>query len=145
MVDDITATTARLHWSDGSDNGRRIVGYVIEGITNHDDRWSVLANSTEFNNPFTSNRETGRKMVYLRDVLSPWSTYRFRVSAFNEIGVGPASESSPSYNTEKAVPFKAPSNVGGGGGKAGTLTITWDPLPPKDWNAPDIWYRILYK
>ncbi|KAH9425880.1 Contactin-3 [Dermatophagoides pteronyssinus] len=145
LADDITATSARLQWSDGSDNGRQIVGYQIEGITNHDSGWQWLANSTELLNPYTKIHESGRTMLYLRDVLSPWSTYRFRVSAMNVIGMGPPSEPSPSYNTEKAVPFKAPSNVGGGGGKAGTLTITWDPLPPKDWNAPDIWYRIFYK
>ncbi|KPM09920.1 contactin-like protein [Sarcoptes scabiei] len=144
MADDITATSARLHWSDGSQNGRRILGYRIEGLTNHEDHWQSLMNSTEFENPFRAD-SNGRLSVYLNDVLSPWSTYRFRIAAFNEIGTGPRSESSPSYNTEKAVPFKAPSNVGGGGGKAGTLTITWDPLPPKDWNAPDVWYRIFYK
>lgn len=146
LADDISATTARLHWSDGSENGRRITGYMIEGITNHDNRWVVLANSTEYVNQFSAIRDTGRKMVYLRDVLSPWSTYRFRVSAINELGIGPSSDPSPYYNTDKAVPFKAPNNVnGGGGGKTGTLTIMWDPLPPKDWNAPDIWYRIYYK
>ena len=102
-------------------------------------------NTSELINPFESNRENGRKMIYLRDILSPWSTYRFRVAAYNEIGIGPASESSPSYNSEQSVPFKAPSNVNGGGGKVGTLTIMWDPLPPKDWNAPDIWYRVFYK
>lgn len=146
LADDITATSARLHWSPGSQNGRRVLGYQIDGITNHDNTWQTLINSTELINPFSiSNTDNGRLFVYLKDVLSPWSTYRFRVSAFNEIGLGPPSEPSPSYNTDKAVPFKAPSNVGGGGGKAGTLTITWDPLPPKDWNGPDIWYRIFYK
>ncbi len=84
-------------------------------------------------------------MVHLKGVLSPWSTYRFRVSAFNELGVGLPSEASPSYNTDKAVPFKAPSGVGYLNGKVGTLTITWQPLPPKDWNAPDIYYRVFYK
>ena len=29
-------------------------------------------------------------------------------------------------NTKKDVPFIAPMNVGGGGGKTGDLTITWD-------------------
>lgn len=144
LADDITSTSARLHWSDGSDNGRRIIGYVIEGKTNHQSKWSWLMNSSQFENPFTTIRESERRMVHLSNVLSPWSTYQFRVLTMNEIGVGPPSEPSPSYNTEKSVPFKAPANVNGGGGKTGTLTIIWDPLPPQDWNAPDIWYRIFY-
>lgn len=117
----------------------------MTGITNHDTKWQTILNTTEYSHPYETNRETNRKMVYLRGVLSPWSTYRFRVSAYNELGVGQPSETSPSYNTDKSVPFKAPSNVGGGGGKVGTLTIMWDPLPPKDWNAPDIYYRVYYK
>lgn len=145
VCDDITATSARLHWSDGSDNGRRITSYRIEGHTNHDNRWQVILNSSEYENRFETIRENGRKLVYLNNILSPWSTYQFRVAAINEIGMGPYSEPSPSYNTDKSVPFKAPSNVNGGGGKVGTLMIMWDPLPPKDWNAPDIWYRVYYK
>lgn len=145
VADDITATDARLQWSDGSDNGRRIIGYQVEGITNHFNQWHTILNTTEYANPYETNRETNRKMVHLKGVLSPWSTYRFRVSAFNELGVGLPSEASPSYNTDKAVPFKAPSGVGYLNGKVGTLTITWQPLPPKDWNAPDIYYRVFYK
>lgn len=34
VADDITATDARLQWSDGSDNGRRILGYRVEGLDN---------------------------------------------------------------------------------------------------------------
>ena len=105
----------------------------------------MILNSSEYENRFETIRENGRKLVYLNNILSPWSTYQFRVAAINEIGMGPYSEPSPSYNTDKSVPFKAPSNVNGGGGKVGTLMIMWDPLPPKDWNAPDIWYRVYYK
>lgn len=145
LADDITATSARLHWSDGFDYGRHIVGYQIEGITNHNEKWEILLNSSFSHNQAVQVIESGRKTLRLQQILSPWSTYRFRVRAFNDIGISEASEPSPSYNTDKAQPFKAPSNVNGGGGNTGTLTITWDPLPPKDWNAPDIWYRIYYK
>jgi hypothetical protein len=65
--------------------------------------------------------------------------------AINEIGAGPVSEPSPQYNTEKERPFKQVTNIGGGGGKAGMLTITWDPLRPQDWNAPEVWYAVYYK
>jgi hypothetical protein len=145
LAEELTATSAKIHWSDGSDNGRRIWAYMIEGRTNHNSTWIPIANITDYYNQYVTSRESGRKITQLKEVLSPWSSYEFRVSAINDLGLGPPSDPSPQYNTDKAVPFKAPANVGGGGGKAGTLTITWDPLPPQDWNAPEVWYRIYYK
>ncbi|GFS41753.1 contactin [Trichonephila inaurata madagascariensis] len=94
---------------------------------------------------YRNRPESGRREVQLFNVLSPWSIYSFRVSAINSLGKGEPSQPSPLYNTEKDVPHVAPSNVGGGGGKTGSLTITWDPLPPQEWNAPEIWYNVSYK
>ena len=142
LAEDLTATSAKIMWSDGTDNGRRILAYTIDGKTNHNHTFVPLA---QYITHFQSDPITGRRSVVLNNVLSPWSTYEFRVSAINELGQGLASESSPQYNTDKGMPFKPPSNVGGGGGKAGTLTITWNPLPPQDWNAPEIWYKVYFK
>ena len=145
LAEDLTATSAKIHWSDGSENGRRIWAYMIEGRTNHNHTWLPLLNVTDYRNEYYSNKQSGRKETFLKDVLSPWSSYEFRVSAINDLGLSPPSDPSPIYNTDKAVPFKAPSNVFGGGGKAGSLTIRWDPLKPQDWNAPEIWYQIFYR
>ncbi|RWS28663.1 contactin-like protein [Leptotrombidium deliense] len=142
LAEDLTATSATIKWSDGSENGRMILAYLIEGRTNHNSTWLVLAN---YVTRVQVDSLTNRRKAQIKDVLSPWSTYEFRVSAINELGVSMPSSPSPQYNTDKSHPFKAPSNVGGGGGKAGTLTVTWDPLPPQDWNAPKIWYRVYYK
>lgn len=70
--------------------------------------------------------ESGRIQVHLSNVLSPWSTYSFRVLAINEQGKGEFSDPSPEYDTGKDSPHVAPSNVGGGRGKIGELNITWD-------------------
>lgn len=71
------------------------------------------------------NRYTGRKEALLDNVLSPWSTYEFRVSAANILGYGYPSSPSPQYHTPPDKPRVAPRNVGGGGGKIGDLTISW--------------------
>lgn len=119
---------------------------MIEGRTNHNKTWVPIVNASDYDQTkYSVDKSNGRKVARLENVLSPWSSYEFRVSAINDLGVGPPSDPSPIYNTDKAVPFKAPSNVFGGGGKAGTLTIRWDPLPPQDWNAPEIWYQIYYR
>ncbi|KAG8191909.1 hypothetical protein JTE90_019843 [Oedothorax gibbosus] len=142
LAEDLTATSGTIHWSDGSANGDLIRAYTIEGRTNHNSTWVVLKENVQ---NYKSKKETGRREVQLFNVLSPWSIYSFRVSAINELGKGEPSNPSPLYNTGKDIPHVAPSNVGGGGGKTGSLTITWDPLPPQEWNAPEIWYNVSYK
>ncbi|GIX76577.1 contactin, partial [Caerostris extrusa] len=141
LAEDLTATSGTIHWSDGSANGDLIKAYTIEGRTNHNSTWVILKENVE---KYRNRPENGRREVELFN-LSPWSIYSFRVSAINSLGKGEPSQPSPLYNTEKDVPHVAPSNVGGGGGKTGSLTITWDPLPPQEWNAPEIWYNVSYK
>lgn len=68
---------------------------------------------------------TDRKEAVLEDVVTPWSAYEFRLMAVNEIGFSLPSEPSPSYNIPPDAPYHNPSNVSGGGGKIGDLTITW--------------------
>lgn len=91
------------------------------------------------------DRYNGRKEAYLENVLNPYSTYEFCVLAFNEFGYGPPSTPSPQYSTPSDKPMKAPSNISGGGGKIGDLTITWDPLSPSDQNGPGIYYKIFWR
>lgn len=63
--------------------------------------------------------------------LTPWCGYEFSVAAINDLGMSPLSIPSPMFRTQNDVPYIAPKNVGGGGGKIGDLTITWDPLVPE--------------
>ena len=62
----------------------------------------------------------------MEEVLSPWASYKFRVQSVNHLGEGEFSMPSPVVNTRRDVPFISPRNIGGGGGKTGDLTITWD-------------------
>jgi len=91
------------------------------------------------------DRYNGRKEAFLENVLNPYTTYEFRVLAFNELGYGPPSSPSPQYSTPPDKPTKSPSNISGGGGKIGDLSITWDPLPSSDQNGPGIYYKIFWR
>lgn len=142
LASDINATSGVVTWADGTENGAPITSYAVQGRTNHNPTWRELCNVTYAPQ---SRDAAGRREVELGRVLSPWSRYEFRVLAANRFGVGMPSESSPRYNTPIDKPYLAPRNVGGGGGKAGSLTITWTPLHPEDWNAPEIWYRVYYR
>uniref|UniRef100_A0A6B0VH84 Putative down syndrome cell adhesion molecule n=1 Tax=Ixodes ricinus TaxID=34613 RepID=A0A6B0VH84_IXORI len=136
------ATSGFIEWADGTNHGRPITSYAIEGRTNHNGTWRELINIT-----YAAERRMtpGRRGVELGPVLSPWSKYEFRVIAGNDLGVGQPSDPSPQYNTALDAPYVAPRNVGGGGGKAGSLTITWDRLLPEEWNSPEIWYQVYYR
>jgi hypothetical protein len=43
------------------------------------------------------------------------------------------------------VPYTAPRNITGGGGKSGDLTVKWTPLPGEEQNAPGIHYKIYWR
>jgi hypothetical protein len=94
---------------------------------------------------YEMDRYTGRKEARLENVFNPYSIYEFRVQAFNEFGYSPPSMASPQYRTATEKPMKAPSNIGGGGGNIGDLTITWNPLSLSDQNAPGIYYKIFWR
>ncbi|XP_037271064.2 contactin [Rhipicephalus microplus] len=138
------ATSGFIEWADGTSHGSHITSYSIEGRTNHNATWRELLNVT-YAPPSKQHQASGRREVELGNVLSPWSKYEFRVTAANILGVGQPSDPSPQYNTAVDRPYIAPRNVGGGGGKAGSLTITWTPLSPEEWNSPEVWYRVYYR
>lgn len=141
LAEILNSTSAIINWADGSDNGNTILAYRIEARTNHNSTWLIKASQI----PYTQvTRNVFRVETRIYN-LSPWSSYEFRVSAYNELGFGLPSAPSPLAQTHEDKPFRPPSNVGGGGGKTGTLTITWDPLPPQEWNSPNVWYRVYYK
>uniref|UniRef100_T1JZ64 Fibronectin type-III domain-containing protein n=1 Tax=Tetranychus urticae TaxID=32264 RepID=T1JZ64_TETUR len=108
---------------------------IIAGIVVIRETW-FLSVEASFNTSFLTVSYSGPAFS---------NVYKFRVSALNELGSGLPSDASPQYKTRENRHLRAPVNVGGGGGKAGTLTVTWDPLPPQDWNSSSIWYKIYWK
>jgi len=51
------------------------------------------------------------------------------------------------YRTTEAPPITYPLNLGGGGGKVGTVNITWDPMPVSEWFAggDKVGYIVYWK
>lgn len=135
-------TSATLQWTDGASHGKLISGYTISGRTNWNDTWFNITHNVYARE---IDRNTGRKEAVIENVLTPWATYEFRVAAWNDLGLGPPSAPSPRHSTPPDRPFMAPSNIGGGGGKIGDLTITWTPLTPEEQNGPGIYYKVYWK
>ncbi|XP_066587501.1 contactin [Prorops nasuta] len=142
QVMNIIKTSATLRWTDGALNGKPIVMYTVSARTNWNQTWTNISENITAQEV---DRYNGRKEAYLENVLNPYTTYEFRVAAFNEHGYGLPSSPSPQYSTLYDKPTRAPSNIGGGGGKIGDLTITWDPLKSSDQNGPGIYYKIFWR
>ncbi|KAK4306056.1 hypothetical protein Pmani_022099 [Petrolisthes manimaculis] len=137
-----TSTSSRIQWTNGASNGEPILFYTIQTRTQWTRIWRMVAENVTATLIDSSN---GRMEHQLGDVLSPWSSHEFRVQGVNILGRGEFSKHSPQANTRPDVPFTIPTNLGGGGGKTGDLTITWDPMPGEHQNAPGIYYKVFWK
>ena len=145
---DLTSSSGTIVWTDGAIYGSNIEYYRIEGRTDHNSTWVILADriiGEEIEHLGNNVKIHGRRQVKLRNVLSPYAAYQFRIAAYNDNGLGEYSDPSPAYNTRPDRPTRAPVNVRGGGGRTGDLTIVWDPLPRQEQNAPGVYYRVYYR
>lgn len=139
---DLTSTKARIQWTDGASNGRPIETYNIETRTRWTREWWNVAENVTAKVIDESN---GRMEHQLGDVLSPGASHEFRIQGINTLGLGQFSAPSPQANTRVDRPFTYPNNLGGGGGKTGDLTITWDPLSDEKQNAPGVYYKLFWR
>ncbi|XP_060843865.1 contactin [Rhopalosiphum padi] len=139
---EVLKTSAKLQWSDGASNGRQITHYIVSARSQWNSTWYTVA--TDFIVKEV-DRYNGRKEAFLENVLQPWSKYEFRMVAGNELGFGEISLPSPQVNTPADRPYKAPTNITGGDGKIGDLTIVWKQLPPQDQNGPGIYYKVYWR
>lgn len=99
-----------LQWTDGAHHGTPIHSYIISGRTNWNNTWVRIEGNLRVTE---IDRYTGRKEAIVENTLTPWSTYEFRVAAWNDLGMGPPSAPSPKHSTPPERPFIAPRNVGG--------------------------------
>ncbi|XP_017081684.1 contactin [Drosophila eugracilis] len=141
QVIQISKTKAIIEWVDGASNGRAIRYYNILGRTNWNRTWVNVSTHVQAREV---DRYTSRQQAEVVN-LTPWSAYEFSVTAVNDLGIGTPSAPSPIYSTYEDKPYIAPRNVGGGGGKIGDLTITWDPLLPQEQHSHGIYYKVFWK
>ncbi|XP_054726388.1 contactin [Anastrepha obliqua] len=141
QVVEIGKTKAIIEWVDGANNGRPIRYYNILGRTNWNRTWVNVSTHVRGREV---DRYTSRQQAEVSNLI-PWCSYEFSVSAVNDLGIGIPSTPSPIYSTYEDKPYIAPRNVGGGGGKIGDLTITWDPLLPQEQHSHGIHYKVFWK
>lgn len=137
-VDEVTNSSVRVTWSQGTDNLSPISKYIIQYRdirTGHD--WREASTSLV-------NVEGNAEMATVIN-LTPWTDYEFRVIAINTLGTGPPSDPSPKTSTMEARPVVAPSDIGGGGGTSRELTITWTPVQSQYHYGSNFGYIIAFR
>lgn len=77
--------------------------------------------------------------------MQPWSTYSFRVIAYNDMGASMPNEFHENCKSASDVPYNNPVDVMVNGTTPTNLVVSWQPMPPSEQNGPDFYYRIYWK
>ncbi|KAL8623497.1 hypothetical protein ACOMHN_015705 [Nucella lapillus] len=164
----IGSDSVYLQWTPGEAWGGPITYYTVQASSTYNDTWVIwqdgkgritlwsreaclsihsavvpvtIADIPEWS---TVDQGVGRRETMVEG-LKPWTSYRFRIRALNNYGVGPHSLSSDMYQTSPAPPSRPPNNVTAVVGKVGDLSISWVPLGPEDHGAPGIGYNVYHR
>ena len=118
-----------LRWAaPGSDGGARITGYMIESSSDDGASWEAVRTNTG-----TSTT------AFTHEDLEPATTYYYRVSAINDVGVG---ESSEQVHTQThALPPSAPRDLAATPLTGTQIGLEW--RPPKTDGGSDIVEYLL--
>ncbi|XP_045161359.2 contactin-like isoform X2 [Mercenaria mercenaria] len=151
-VDSITTRSVRLTWSLTTEinHGGAITGFDIEAETGyHPNVWYVVASDVQEYVTVTEasnlGKRTDQRAITVHQLI-PNTNYRFRVRAINAFGRGQeASKPSSFVKIEQTAPIIAPRHVSGGGGKVGTLTITWEILDESEHCGSNLIYYVYWK
>lgn len=138
----ITTHSLQLKWLAPPDNGSPVTKYDIQAFSNLDPEWKTVTRDIP-----DSSSNIGNEIFKSTTVvgLLPDNIYNFRLIAYNALGFGPASQPSSGYRMRSSKPTKAPTDVGGGGGTVGVLSIRWQPLHPSEEGAAGIGYIVYWR
>nr|XP_014340103.1 PREDICTED: neurofascin isoform X1 [Latimeria chalumnae] len=123
-----------LTWIPGDDNNSPITEFIVqfEGDRQYPGTWH---NHSSYPGSVNS----------VKLDLDPYISYRFRVTAVNDVGAGNPSQPSEQYQTSGAAPEINPSNVQGRGTKRNNMEIAWLPLNKNQENGPNMRYIVMWR
>lgn len=132
-------------WHPAAENGFPVLSFQIEAFTAFSDDWTVSVADIPQEQTIVATTDSGLRRAYIVQYLLPDNSYRFRIRATNDIGIGPPSKPSGWYKVPSAPPIKAPQNVGGGGGNVGMLSITWQSLSRSEEGGEKFGYKVYWR
>uniref|UniRef100_A0A8C5LAB4 Sidekick cell adhesion molecule 2 n=1 Tax=Jaculus jaculus TaxID=51337 RepID=A0A8C5LAB4_JACJA len=132
--EDVRARSVLLSWEPGSDGLSPVRYYTIQTRELPSGRWALHSASVSHNaSTFTVDR------------LKPFTSYKFRVKATNDIGDSEFSEESESLTTLQAAPDEAPTILSVMPHTTTSVLIRWQPPAEDKINGILLGFRIRYR
>ncbi|KAK8382212.1 hypothetical protein O3P69_015266 [Scylla paramamosain] len=131
----ITSTSITFSWNPGRDGFAPIRYYTVQ-YTEGKNGWQTIQEKINY---------SGNS--YLARNLKPFTSYKFRLQATNDIGASGWSESSEDVRTLPAAPIEPPTDIKVIPITTKSVRVEWTPLFPDSWSgdAQTGGYRIKYR
>ncbi|XP_028935753.1 protein sidekick-2 isoform X1 [Ornithorhynchus anatinus] len=132
--EDVEARSVLLGWEAGSDGLSPIRYYTVQARELPGGRWTLHSAAVSHN-----------ATAFLVDRLKPFTSYKFRVKATNDIGDSEYSEESESLTTLQAAPDEAPTILSVTPHTTTSVLIRWQPPAEDKVNGILLGFRIRYR
>ncbi|XP_057572172.1 protein sidekick-2 [Hippopotamus amphibius kiboko] len=132
--EDVKARSVLLSWEPGSDGLSPVRYYTVQTRELPSGRWALHSASVSHN-----------ASAFVVDRLKPFTSYKFRVKATNDIGDSEFSEESEPLTTLQAAPDAAPTIVSVTPHTTTSVLIRWQPPAEDKINGILLGFRIRYR
>ncbi|XP_068269359.1 LOW QUALITY PROTEIN: protein sidekick-2 [Nyctibius grandis] len=132
--EEVRARSVLLSWEPGSDGLSPIRYYAVQTRELPDGEWVPHAASVSHN-----------ATAFVVDRLKPFTSYKFRVKATNDIGDSEYSEESESLTTLQAAPEEAPTILSVTPHTTTSVLIRWQPPAEDKINGILLGFRLRYR
>ncbi|XP_055994092.1 protein sidekick-2 [Sorex fumeus] len=132
--EDVGAHSVLLGWEPGADGLSPVRYYTVQARELPAGRWTLHSASVSHN-----------ASAFLVDRLKPFTSYKFRVKATNDIGDSEFSEESEPLTTLQAAPDEAPTILSLTPHTTTSVLIRWQPPPQDKINGILQGFRIRYR
>ncbi|XP_050687397.1 protein sidekick-like isoform X4 [Eriocheir sinensis] len=131
----ITSTSITFSWNPGRDGFAPIRYYTVQ-YTEDDSGWQTIQEKIDYSGNSYSAKN-----------LRPFTSYKFRLQATNDIGESGWSENSEDVRTLPAAPIEPPTDIKVIPITTKSVRVEWTPLFPNSWSGDTKTggYRIKYR
>ncbi|XP_071314832.1 neural cell adhesion molecule L1.1-like isoform X2 [Trachinotus anak] len=136
-LSDASDRSVTLSWIPGQSNNSPILAFIVE--------FREEQHTPESNWRWEEWRKVPGDFNHLQLTLYPYTTYRFRVIAVNEIGCSSPSAPSDRQKTQPAAPDYNPTGVHSDSTDPKTLVITWDEMKEYSHNGEGFQYKVWWR
>ncbi|NWI52893.1 SDK2 protein, partial [Calyptomena viridis] len=132
--EEVRARSVLLSWEPGSDGLSPVRYYTVQSRELPDGEWALHSTSVSHN-----------ATAFVVDRLKPFTSYKFRVKATNDIGDSEYSEESESLTTLQAAPEEAPTIISITPHTTTSVLIRWQPPAEDKINGILLGFRLRYR